>query len=331
MSYLNRRHVLALVGAAALMPRAALARPLMPPSPFPAPDLEAMVPVEGGRIYIRVNGKLDSGRPPLLMIHGGPGGTHAGFVPATALADSRAVILYDQLDSGRSDTPNDPANWVVPRFVDEIDAIRRYLKIERLHVLGASWGGTVALEYGARRPRGLASLILQSPLIMTRSWLADAAILRRRLPADVQAELTACEAASPPPMPVCDAATAVFYKNFNRRVPATPDLAAYGKSLPKGLNIKIYDGMWGNSEFVSTGSLRDYDGEPLLKRLDGRRTLFMAGEFDEARPETVAAFAAEVPHSTFIEVKGASHGILNDQPAKFLSILDKWMRAHDAA
>lgn len=326
---LDRRRFLLLAGTAALMPRAALARPLLPPSPFPAPAREAMVPVEGGRIYVRVNGNLSGPRPPLLLIHGGPGGTHADFVPATALAADRAIILYDQLDSGRSDAPNDPNNWIVPRFVDEIDAIRRYLKIERLHVLGASWGGTVALEYGARRPRGLASLILQSPLITTKSWLADAGILRGQLPADVQAQLTACEARTPPPAPVCDAATGVFYKNFNRRVLPTPDLAAYRKGLPRGLNRAIYEGMWGDSEFVSTGTLRAYNGEPLLKRLDGARTLFMAGEFDEARPATVAAFAKEVPNSTFIVVKGASHGILNDQPAKFLAIVDKWMRDHD--
>lgn len=327
----DRRSFLALAGAAALLPREVFARPrLVPPSPFPAPTSEAMVPVEGGRIYVRVNGSLAGPRPPILMIHGGPGGSHAGFVPATALAGERAVILYDQLDSGRSDAPNNPDNWVVPRFVDEIDAIRRFLKVERLHVLGASWGGTVALEYAARRPRGLASTILQSPLITTKSWLGDAAILRGQLPADARGTLTSCETPAPPPVAACDAATAVFYKNFNRRVPATPDLSAYGKTLPQTFNAKIYNAMWGSSEFVSTGTLRDYNGAPLLKRLDGPRTLFMAGEFDEARPATVAAFARQVPGAKFIEVKGAAHGILNDQPERFLATVDKWMRQHEA-
>ncbi len=286
------------------------------------------MPVQGGRIYVRVNGDLQAKRPPLLMIHGGPGGTHAGFVPATALAGDRAVILYDQLDSGRSDAPNDPANWTVPRFVDEIDAIRTHFGVERLHVLGASWGGTVALEYAARKPKGLASTILQSPLVSTKTWLADAAILRGELPAGVQSQLTACETLAPPPAPVCDAATAAFYKAFNRRVPATPDLSAYARTLPVPFGKPLYEGMWGASEFVSTGSLRTYDGEPLLKRLDGRRTLFMAGEFDEARPATVAAFA-RAAHAHFVEVKGAAHGILNDQPAHFLAIVDKWTHAHD--
>jgi hypothetical protein len=175
----NRRGFVARLAAFALLPGAAFAEPLRSPirsalAPIPAPDREAMVPVEGGRIYVRVNGRLDGPRPPILMIHGGPGGTHAAFLNALPLADERAVILYDQLDSGRSDRPNDPANWRVARFVDEVDAIRRTLAIPRLHVLGASWGGTIALEYAARRPAGLASTILESPLVSTRSWLSDA-------------------------------------------------------------------------------------------------------------------------------------------------------------
>ena len=75
------------------------------------------------------------------MVHGGPGSSHAGFIPALPLADDRAVILYDQLDNGRSDAPNDPFNWTVERFVSEIDAIRAALNLRQFHLLGQSWGG----------------------------------------------------------------------------------------------------------------------------------------------------------------------------------------------
>jgi proline iminopeptidase/L-proline amide hydrolase len=101
-----------------------------------APDQEAMVPVTGGRIYVRVNGAL-GGKPPILFIHGGPGSSHWSWLNATALADDRAVILYDQLDCGRSDRPGDPVNWTVARFLSEIEAIRAHFGIARWHVLGA--------------------------------------------------------------------------------------------------------------------------------------------------------------------------------------------------
>ena len=182
-----------------------------------------MVPVEGGRVYVRVNGDLAAQRAPIVMIHGGPGGTHAGFLEALPLANERAVILYDQLDTGRSDRPNNPSNWRVSRFVDALEAIRTALRVPRWHVLGASWGGTVALEYGARRPAALAGLALASPLVSTRSWLADASALIQDLPPAIRAELQRCGAltmAQPPA--ACDAPTRAFYAAFNRRLPAAP-------------------------------------------------------------------------------------------------------------
>jgi proline iminopeptidase/L-proline amide hydrolase len=182
----DRRSLIGLLAGAAFAPQSAFARG------FPAPDREAMVPVEGGRIYVRVNGPINFERPPILMVHGGPGSGHSGYMPALALAKGRAVILYDQLDAGRSEAPNDPRNWRVERFVDEIDAIRSALGLSRLHLYGGSWGGTIALEYAARKPRGLASTILQSPLVSTRRWLADARKLRATLPEDSQKLLDRC-------------------------------------------------------------------------------------------------------------------------------------------
>lgn len=297
-----------------------------------APDRETMVGVDGGRIYVRINGDLRGPRPPLLMVHGGPGGSHAGFLNALPLADERAVILYDQLDSGRSDAPNDPANWRVERFVGEVDSIRRALGLERLHILGASWGGTIALEYGARRPPGLASTILQSPLVSTRSWLADANLLVGQLPPDVQTTIAACERPeSPPPRAACDGATDAFYARFLRRLPARSANRAYSEALPVPFNTRIYEAMWGRTEFVSTGSLRTYDGEPLLARLDGPRTLFVVGQHDEARPATVHDFAVRTPGSAFAVIEDSAHAIFNDNPDALLATLRRWLGKHDAA
>ena len=288
-----------------------------------------MAPVPGGRAYVRVNGPLEGPHLPIVMIHGGPGGTHSSFLNALALADERAVILYDQLDSGRSDHPDNPANWTVRRFTDEVDAVRGALGISRWHVFGGSWGGTIALEYGARRPPELAGLVLASPLVSTRSWIADADALRAQLPADVQAILRKCD---PPAQitPPCERASDLFYANFNRRDPATEAMNEYGRLHGgAGFNRQIYEAMWGSSEFVATGSLKDYDGEPLLARLDGPRTLFIDGQYDEARPVTLAAFAARVPGAEFAVVPGAAHGFLNDRPEEALGILRPWLREQD--
>ncbi|WP_294049735.1 proline iminopeptidase-family hydrolase [Sphingomonas sp.] len=295
------------------------------------PDRELMVPVEGGSVYVRVNGNLKGPRPPLIYAHGGPGGDHSGLLPLTALASERAVILWDQLDSGRSDAPLDPKNWRVERFVDEIDRIRDALGIARWHVGGGSWGGTLAIEYGARRRPGTASLIVQSPLVSTRSWIADADLLRSRMPAETRATLEKCDTAAPPPAQACEAATWDFYRRHVIRSQRADGIAAYRARAPRDAGDTLYQRMWGKAEFVSTGTLRNYDGEPLLAKLDGPRTLFVCGEYDEARPETVAKFAARVPGATFREVMGSAHSILSDRPEAYLALLRAWMARHDAA
>lgn len=329
MTHFSRRDTLAALaalGATAWAPRIARA------AAIPAPDREAMIPVEGGRIYARVHGKVSSARPPLLCIHGGPGSEHSPYLTLLPLVTDRALIFYDQLDSGRSDIPNDSKNWRVARFVDEIDPIRRAFGAERLHVMGHSWGGTIALEYAARRPAGLASTVLASPLISTRSWIGDANLLRRQLPPATQATLDKCETASPPPEAQCTAATDEFYANFLLRGTQPAEIAAYSRASP-GLpfNQKIYEAMWGKTEFVSTGSLKDYDGEPLLAKLDGPRTLFLGGQYDEARPETLGSFAQRVPGAEFAVVPGAGHATVLDRPEECVALLRGWMRRHDQA
>ena len=321
----SRRAALGLLAAAAL-PRPAHAA-LSPLTAVPPPDRELMVPVPGGRIYVRVNGDLTARRPPLLMAHGGPGGSHASNLPAIALSADRAVVLYDQLDCGRSDAPGDPAHWTVPRFVAEIDPIRRALNLDRLHLLGHSWGGTVGLEYGARRPPGLASLILQGPLISTPMWLADARRLRATLPAHVQAELTRCDALSAD-SPGCEAATDIFYNQFNaiERRPAWAQ--AYRQSLPMGFNPRLYQGLWGPNEFRSDGALKRYDGTPLLRRITAP-TLILSGQFDSILPDTARRFARMIPRGEAIIIPGAAHAIQNDQPGRWLTAVDGWLRRFD--
>jgi proline iminopeptidase/L-proline amide hydrolase len=252
------------------------------------------------------------------------------LLDATELADERAIILYDQLDSGLSDRPDDPRNWVVGRFVDELDAIAAALGVSTWHVLGHSWGGTIALEYGARQPPALRGLALASPLISTRAWLADTNALRLKLPAGVQRDLDACEQPARPAATVCDAATEAFMRTFNGREPTSPARAAYKPASDRGLNGRLYETMWGASEFVSTGTLKDYDGAHLLAKLVGRRTLFMVGQYDEARPVTAVAFAEQTPESELAVVPGAAHSIFQDRPSETVAILRSWLRRQDA-
>src|SRR3989442_3359941 len=118
---------------------------------------EGFVAVPGGRVWYRSVGE---GGVPLLCLHGGPGFPHDYLEELEGLASDRRVVFYDQLGCGRSDQPDDSSLWTVERFVRELQAVRKALELERLHLFGSSWGGMLAMPYVLDRTPPLDSLIL---------------------------------------------------------------------------------------------------------------------------------------------------------------------------
>ena len=66
------------------------------------------------------------------------------------------------------------------------------------------------------------------------------------------------------------------------------------------------------------------------RTIDGKRTLFMGGQYDEARPSTLAAFAARVPGAEFATIPGAAHGIFADRPQETVALIRAWLARQDA-
>jgi proline iminopeptidase len=279
---------------------------------YPDPERAGFVGVRGGQVWYRINGTRHAveGKLPLLVIHGGPGFSHHYLLALTALADDRPVIFYDQLDSGNSERPGDPANWTVERFVSEVDDVRAALGLDRLIVLGSSWGGTVAAEYAIDRPAGLVGLVLASPLISTSRWIADNTAYRKALPADVQRVLDEHEAAGTTDNPEYQEAVMVFYRRHLCRLDPWPDEVKRAFELA---NFDLYITMWGNTEFNATGTLKGYDASPRLGRIQAP-TLFTCGEFDEATPVTCKDFAGMVPNARVAVIPDASHMAFVEQP-----------------
>ena len=117
---------------------------------------ERTIPFHGHRVWTRTVGVAGGPhRLPLLCPHGGPGVPHDYLEPLEAVADSgRAVVFYDQLGCGNSDQPHDRSLWTVDLFLAELAAVRAALGLTRVHLLGQSWGGMLAMEYAATRPPG---------------------------------------------------------------------------------------------------------------------------------------------------------------------------------
>jgi L-proline amide hydrolase len=147
---------------------------------------EGYVRFHGMRTWYRVVGDLHAGRTPLLLLHAGPGIPSDPLEPLEALADAgRPVVLYDQIGCGRSDRPRDPALWRVETFLNELRTVRSELGLARVHLLGWSWGGMLAMQYALEHPAGLESLVLASAPASAALWVSETRRLRDALPAHV--------------------------------------------------------------------------------------------------------------------------------------------------
>lgn len=324
----TRRALLGGVCAGVLTPSlgsAATAEPGIPPA-----DAEHRVAVRGGHLYVRVNGDLGSARPPLLMVHGGPGGALWQFFPGLPLAAQRAIVLYDQLDSGRSDAPGDAKNWTVERFVSEIDAIRSALGLTQIHLLGHSWGGIVAARYAAGAPAGLRSLILQGAPLSAKSAKASIDSLLDALPGGAGATIKAHEQAGTLDDPAYRQAMGVFVKTHLNRTSMRSVAMPYMEPTPPDRGDALAAAMTGSSITQGfRGVLADFDDEPLLTRIKVP-TLLLTGEFDIMTAGATKAYLPKLRHGEFQQIPGAGHMAQFDQPQAWRTAIDRFISQHDA-
>jgi proline iminopeptidase len=101
-------------------------------------------------------------RPVLFLLHGGPGGDHVNLKKQlTALRDVAQLVFVDHRGSGRSGQC-DPETQTLEENIHDVDALREHLGVERISVLGTSYGGIVAQGYAIAYPDRVANLILSS-------------------------------------------------------------------------------------------------------------------------------------------------------------------------
>ncbi|RYE38113.1 MAG: alpha/beta fold hydrolase, partial [Sphingobacteriales bacterium] len=98
-------------------------------------------------------------RGKVLLLHGGPGGTHEFFENFDGYLPHEGIeyIYYDQLDSYYSDKPNDSTLWTTQHFVEEVEQVRKALNLDKsnFYLLGQSWGGILAMEYALKYQQNL--------------------------------------------------------------------------------------------------------------------------------------------------------------------------------
>jgi len=121
-------------------------------------DTEIYFDIEGAGLV--PDGKRMVEKPVMFAVHGGPGADHTGYKPVlTALADKVQIVYFDHRGQGRS-ARGDKQHYTLDNNVEDMEALRQYLGLEKIVVLGTSYGGMVAMTYAARYPQFVSHLIL---------------------------------------------------------------------------------------------------------------------------------------------------------------------------
>jgi proline-specific peptidase len=289
------------------------------------PASEGFVPLREFGVWYRIVGELDQPAPgkfPLLVLHGGPGAPHDYLDPLAVLAQSRRpVVFYDQLGSGNSDQPDDPTLWNIDLYLDEVATVRRELGLERVHLLGHSWGGMLALSYALTQPVGLLSLVVASSTASIPLHAAEVDKLREQLPPEVQEVLSQHEEAGTTDDPAYEEATMAFFARHLCRLDPWPD---YLLEALERINPQVYQTMWGADELHITGNLKDWDITPRLGEIR-LPTLLLSGRYDLFMPAEQEVLRDGIPGSEWVLFEDSSHCPHVEQPERFVEVLEGFL------
>lgn len=270
---------------------------------------EGYAPYGEYKTWYRITGDLASGKPPLIVAHGGPGCTHDYVDSFKDIAKTgRAVIHYDQVGNGKSThLPEKGADfWTVAFFRTELNNLIDHLQIREAYcLLGQSWGGMLGAEFAVERPKGLKALIIANSPAAMSTWISEANRLRADLPADVQAILLRHEEAGTTDSAEYMEATDVFNQRHVCRVVPMPDEVKRTFDAI-GTDPTVYHTMNGPNEFHVIGTMKDWSIVGRLSTINVP-TLLISGRFDEATEACVQPYADEIPDVRWRIFEQSSH------------------------
>ncbi len=254
----------------------------------------------------------------VLLLHGGPGLSHEyleafdSYFPAAGIQ----YYYYDQLGSFYSDQPDDDSLWTVPRFVDEVEQVRKALGLNRdnFYLYGHSWGGILALEYALKYQGNLKGLIISNMMASAPAYndYAHDVLMPQMDPAAL-AEILELEKSGKTDDPrYMQLLMANFYTKHILRMPPEQWPDPVMRSLAH-VNEHIYTLMQGPSEMGLSGRLAEWDRSRDLPEITVP-TLTVGARYGTMDPKYMEWMAGQVQHGRYLDCRDGSHlAIYDDQ------------------
>lgn len=270
----------------------------------------------------------------LLLLNGGPGATHEYFecMESFLPVEGIELIYYDQLGCGNSDNPKDTSMWDLPRYVEEVEQVRRALNLDKdnFYLLGHSWGGILATEYALKYQQHLKGLIISNMMVSCPAYGKYAnEVLARQFDPKVLARIRAIEAKGDFENPeYMQLLMPNFYAKHILRMPPEKWPEPVNRSFAK-INQSLYVTMQGPSEFGISGKLLKWDRTADIKKLY-IPALSIGGQYDTMDPKHMQWMATQFQNGSYLYCANGSHMSMYDDQETYMNGLIKFIIGVDA-
>ncbi len=277
--------------------------------------------------------RLGRGRIKLLTLHGGPGCTHEYFECFEDFLPEAGVefYYYDQLSSVYSDQPDDKSLWSLPRFVEEVEQVRKGLGLDDFYLLGHSWGSMLAIDYALKYQQHLKGLVLCDMTAGIQAYLKYVNALVDELPADVRSTVRKYESEGKFDAPEYqDALMEHFYKVHICRLDPWPEpVQRCFNHFEDAKAQVVYNTMQGPNETQVTGNLKDWERWDDLPKIKVP-TLTIGARYDEMNPAEMEKIAKLVARGRYGYCPNGSHFSMWDDQAVYFRHLITFLHDVDA-
>lgn len=276
------------------------------------------IPIQTPRGEFHVWTKRTGNNPDIkvLLLHGGPGGTHEYFeiFDSAFPAGGIEYYFYDQLGAGHSDQPDDTDLWTLPRFVEEVEQVRQALGLDHnnFYLLGHSWGGILAIEYALNYQHHIKGLVISNMMSSMPAYNEYAHnVLMPAMDPAVLAEIKQFEADGDFENPrYMELLIPNHYTQHVLRMPVEQWPDPIDRAF-KHLNPKIYVLMQGPSELGASGLLADWDRTGDLTAITVP-TLVVGARHDTMDPAYMEMMANTLPRGRYLNCPNGSHMAMYD-------------------
>lgn len=298
------------------------------------------VTVDGAKLWVVTVGQGD----PIIFIAGGPGGTHLGLRSFDPLANNHHELIYfDAFGRGKSDTAKNVSEYTLARDIDDIEGLRKALHLDKITVLGHSYGGVVAQGYAIKYPQHLSHLILADTFHSFVMWQENddnsnreiktnypeiwEKLMKIRNEGAISSDQLHQDIYGQVPYGFLYAYNPARFE-YNPKDTANQIMKGYKAhgAYPNPNNTKLYYQMVGkDGDFIVGSDIGTFDYRKQLKDLK-MPVLIVTGRFDRvAVPWMAVKFKDYCPQAEFVMFEHSGHNPQVEEPEKEFKIINEFL------